>query len=233
MDYLKSLIPALVAAGTEIEKLGKEGNQITEQGQGFGDTEHDTEIKADEFMGDAIRRMLREEGFDGLIVTEGQLDDPALGDDSVIAYVDPLDASLDYVFREGHLSLPYTACITLVDCSKNTTPCFRDIIVAGLVDLRKEDNFIVYATRSEEGRYESFGVNGLRAFDRMFRPRRLPFYDFASKTGDIGSEIVNAEFYYPATRACKFYLQGEVRILAKCRQCCDRNVYGRNGPDEC
>lgn len=114
-----------------------DGEEVIRGDGGFGGLVGDSEIRADEQLAKVIARTLL--GFSRIrcVKTEG-FEKREVGDGDLIAYVDPLDASLDYKHRCGSHGLPYTSCITLFHANAKEQR-FCDVLAAGVIDLRNGD----------------------------------------------------------------------------------------------
>ena len=162
-----------------------EGEIIVKQGEAFGSLDSDTDIKADSLIGEVITQVLAKEGACGRITVEGRHDDVVIhshGDEKWYC-VDPLDGSLNYRLRGDTLGLPFSSCITVLDCSFDAA--FSNVIAAGVIDLRSGDLWL--SSKDKRGKYWTT-LNG------------EPSFTMQAKTLDIGSMIVIGEMYYPENR---------------------------------
>lgn len=158
------------------------GGDIVSQGVGFGDANHDTEIRADKELGEFFRRKFIY-AFPSLacVSVEGDLDFESDGEMWVC--VDPLDGSLNYRLKGSTQGLPFAACVTVLERREGAR--FRDIIAAGVVDLRNGDQWLGW--RHSDGTYRSL-VNG------------VPARTLQIQAADIKNAVVLGEGYYPETR---------------------------------
>lgn len=161
------------------------GGDIIRQGASFGGIADDTEIRADAMLAEHFADGLT--GVPGIaeIVCEGYGARAARAGDAYVAYVDPLDGSLDYLSRGRTLGLPYSAAITVVPPHGS----FSDIVAAQVMDLR--------ATR-EKDLFEAYrsGPSGMPWALHRLAPART---NEATEL-DLRKQIVLGEMYYPENR---------------------------------
>lgn len=181
--HLHTAIPALLrGARHRLDDLNG-GDRVAREGGAFGDATDDTELIADMELGKFFRERLPQLLPDvGRLTIEG-LGDIEIGDGPHWATVDPLDGSLNYMHRCESLGLPYSSCITVFGAKTNAR--FRDVIAAGVVDLRSGD--LWYAEANADGHYQTV-LN------------RRPALARSPQTLDLGKMIVIGEMYYPENR---------------------------------
>jgi len=163
----------------------KEGSQVIGLGAAFGDLENDIEIQADILLGQTIADFLREKKVNCRLQIEGQ-EEMLLGSSPAEYYiaVDPLDGSLNFAKKGKTLGLPFSCSITVF--SLNGDKCyFRDVMVAGCIDLRSKD---LWLAEKDNGCF----LNGI-----------LCHTSLAEKM-DIKKAIVIGEMYYPENRELLF-----------------------------
>lgn len=200
MDLIQDLSFILQCAHSTLVSI-QDGDKVVRFGQGgFGALMGDTELKADRDLGLHLAKLFQELPWVRSVTVEG------LGEGIVYnpkglydVYIDPLDGSLNYkrhveLVRKGvpnQVSLPYSTAVTIVDTVEN--PCFRDIVAAGIIDLRTADTIVTQKgcdTRMNGVVVKTSPV-GLGSFGDI----------------DLKNEIVIAEGYYAKNRnvvAAKF-----------------------------
>lgn len=157
---------------------------IEKTGATFGDSENDTEIKADRVLGKLLRDHLVGEASVGRISVEG-LEDVRTGQGSDWWCIDPLDGSLNYLRSGATRGLPHSTCITVLNQIDDAT--FSDVRTAGVIDLRNADTWMV-----EGG--DMFGLPAVTLVNC-----RLARTCLETKL-DLGSQVVIGEMYYPENR---------------------------------
>lgn len=174
---------SLFEARQVIQGLKDGGNIIGDDTGGFGDETHDIELVADEAIGKRLQAIQREHQA-GRISVEG-LGDLFVASPSGYYWFcnDPLDASMSYRLRGNTIGLPYSTAVTVFSRTRDVR--FRDIIAAGVIDLRSSDRWL--AVRRDDGALET-DINGIRA--RTADVSKL----------DLGKMVVIVEMYYKEDR---------------------------------
>lgn len=187
--YIKIIKNVLMKAPAKLKSLGSQ-SRIIHQGSGWANLENDTEIEADQKMGEWFLKELQKYPDEiGRVVIEGK--NPVVLSESVhTAYVDPLDASLQYHLRNGTHGMAYSAVITIVcDGGKQNLSGgkFSDIIAGGVVDLRFTNPIDIWVAQRGKGAY----VNGHMLIHAATGP-----YKFDLSKG----QLAIMEMYYSDTR---------------------------------
>jgi fructose-1,6-bisphosphatase/inositol monophosphatase family enzyme len=183
---LRSVIVDVLRKAGELLKNLKGGERIDHEGGAFGDSVNDTELHADKILGEFIGGCLKERlhGAIGHISVEGQPEMEIAGG-SLLVTVDPLDGSLNYKTRGKSIGLPYSACITVFNKMVDTR--FRDVIAAGVIDLRCGDLWYSGQSVHDDERY----LTSLNDFE---------VHTMRAETLDLGRMVVIGEMYYPMNR---------------------------------
>jgi len=158
MEKAELLVRILRDAKSELLAL-KNGREIVRQGGAFGDSKNDTELSADQVIGQYLMTRLRKEFDDPWIAIEGLADDYFGNLNGTLITVDPLDGSLNYSHAGQMTGFPVTAVITMF--CRQTGVLFRDVTAAAVIDLRHcvQDSWAV-SWHLEEERYWTRTSNG-------------------------------------------------------------------------
>lgn len=175
--------------------LGLQGGERILHGDGaFGAMENDPELKADRVVGLRLAELLRAFDDTGRVTVEGGADETIEGvKRDVWATVDPIDGSLNYAHRGQMTGFPHTSVITILDRPNGEPYQFRDIMAAGIVDLRRGISDAWFVGKCPEScRYETYarGTNGELDRTRTLLENHL----------DLGQMNVIGEMYYPSNR---------------------------------
>lgn len=168
---------ALETAVPFLEGMGTSGGDVVHEGEGFGGTTTDTELRADDALGKHLTEVMLEIPDIGVVLCEGREPVQREGGRYLVA-IDPLDGSLDYRQRGPTIGLPYSATVAVFD---GLMPTFADCLVAGTIDLRSADIWV-----AERGR-------GCKVNEEVARTS-------GATTVDLKHRIGIAEFYYAGHR---------------------------------
>jgi fructose-1,6-bisphosphatase/inositol monophosphatase family enzyme len=150
---LEDIKAVLIKAKKKLTTFSGKGEEIIEQGAGFGDSENDTDIFMDRYLGEFFREKFLEFSDVGQVVVEG-LDSFEEEGGSLIAFVDPLDNSQAYFCRENTQGFPFSSCVSVAKLRNGGNCLFRDFILAGVIDHRNGDLWL--GRKNPDGSYESF-----------------------------------------------------------------------------
>lgn len=190
--YLFEMVGLVLRGAPAYLRTLGEGSEVVHRGSNFGGIENDTELRADKMMGGfflrglsnlsatLIRRIVIEGGGTYEVNKEGEF----------TAYVDPLDASLQYHLRNGTHGMAYSSVVTIVQEGPSNSPKevhFSDIAVSGIVDLRFTNPPDIWTARS--------GVGIFLRGDRIVLGKEPTKVDLPS------GQIIIAEMYYSNTRS--------------------------------
>lgn len=180
LDVARGFKAGLEAARYKLDML-RDGTRIEKFGESFGDLANDTEIKADRELGELFRGYFKCYPDIGRITIEG-LGNFDSGDGEFWATIDPIDGSLNYQTRGATLGLPFSTCITLLNCRQEAT--FDAIVAAVVYDLRNGDLWCAGRTNNSIEATINNESSHVANFDRL----------------DLGRMIVIGEMYYPENR---------------------------------
>lgn len=189
MESTAVLLHTLLCAKGRLVSL-KSGKDVVRAGGAFGDLKNDTELAADEVIGQYLAEEFRKV-FPGSCVSVEGLPDKDTDDPShTWVTVDPLDGSLNYLHAGGMTGFPVTAVATVLNKKAGAT--FADITDAAVLDLRGPLRDSWTATwHSKESRYSTRVRSGkYRAFGSTMDVGKL----------DLGRMNVIGEMYYPENR---------------------------------
>ena len=182
-----------------------------------GSSENDSEIAADKMMGDFFIRELRKIPWIKEIVVEGRPPVFTNIQGKCIAFVDPLDASLnakteEKLPKEGYLNLPYTAVVTIAKIQEDNSEqiFFRDLIMAYIIDLRPNQNILA-------------SVNLLEMVPKLYMNGQIytPRYTTSELAGDLND--TNIELSFEA-----YYLETTKKIVKMRQQMANPDRYWRS-----
>lgn len=171
---------ALQAACRKAHTFSTQEGQIVRSGSGFGEAQSDTEILADEILGDVVTDILSQDG-ESVIWVEGR-DPVTYGGKQIpktLFTVDPLDGSLNFRRRSGSQGFPYA---TVIAEFTRRNPTFRDCTVAGVIDLRNHDEWLARKGKGCTLNGDPCTTSTMRKVDKT-----------------LGTYII-ADLYYPETR---------------------------------
>lgn len=179
----------LQQAKNELAKFGTSGERIIHTGGAFGDVVDDTELEADEKLGDFLKDRLFTIAEFGRITIESPKKEGLKKDYRLDSggdwwcTIDPLDGSLNFKQRCGTLGLPYTGVVTVLDRTDEAT--FANVILAAVIDYRSGD--LWFAHKDAGGIYRTFCND-------------VPVRGIQETTLDLGRMIAFGEMYYPENR---------------------------------
>lgn len=180
-NQTNTVYAALRGAYPELQRAQIADEMIIHQGTSFGDLKNDSELGIDKRLGKYFQDQLKT-GI-ARISVEGLEDIRTDGEQESWVTIDPLDGSLNFKKRCGSQGLPISSCITLLSKSGPDT-CFKDIVAAGVIDLRNGD--IWFSEFKESSRKTTLNSHYAKT-------------DSSNKL-DLTQQIVIAEFYYPENR---------------------------------
>lgn len=182
---VSKLLPVLAGAAHLIKNL-ENGNRIVHEGVAFGDLNDDTEIAADQILGTYFQEYFRE--WNAKITIEGKPDQDKKAMGSVGPHrwicVDPLDGSLNFLKRGQTIGLPYTSCVTVLERHEHGPFQFKDIQMAGTIDLRSGDVWLAERTAGQ--------IITTLNLDPVFTSKEVKL--------DLKKSIVIGEMYYSENR---------------------------------
>lgn len=181
---LKIIADCLNLARKTADKIS-DGTRVIKEGS-FGDSFNDAELTADKITGEKITELLvsvaKEKNIKRITV-EGSEDLIIGNGDGNWFCIDPIDGSLNYKMRGNTIGLPFSCAITVL--SKCDNAHFKDIIAAGIMDLRSGDIWL-----SEKDSSGNFATTINNAVAKPLAADRI----------DLGQMIIIGEMYYPENR---------------------------------
>lgn len=207
-EMMEQVRMALVGARGELSRVVA-GGEIVHEGGGFGGLHDDTEIRADQQLGEFLERRFLELPSVRVIRCEGRERIVRWNGDYLVT-VDPLDGSLNYKRRvpgrDGEVALPYAATVAVFE--RPESPTFGDCIVAGTIDLRTGE--LIIAERGQGCRLLT--DRGHRSSDEW-----IPVRTSGARTVNLREGIILGEFYYTECRELLTQIfSGERGYLRNC-----------------